>query len=137
MEIDEFEVEDAPERPKKMWQKTTSMPRWLLVILTNVLIILITATFVVVFIFNELKVTYGKSCLTNDQCNSYVGLKCTAGKCLCGSTEFWSGQKCESQRTFRRSCKSQDQCDTLAQLLCLNVTAGSAIDSICTCSNYR
>ena len=136
-EIDELTVQSTPSRPKKLWQKTTSMPRWLLFVLTNLLILLVIATFIVVFVFKEQKVDYGQSCLTNDQCNSFAGLTCTTGKCLCGATEFWSGRRCESQRTFNRSCTSQSQCDSLAKLLCLNETTGSGIDSICTCSSYR
>lgn len=137
MEIDELDVEQIAERPKSLWQQSTSMPRWLLLILANLFIILVTATFVVIFVFIKTNVGHGQSCLSDDQCNTFAGLTCTAGRCLCGSTEFWAGERCEAQRTFNRSCTSNDQCNALAKLMCLNVTVGSWNDSMCSCSEFR
>ncbi|CAF4620437.1 unnamed protein product [Rotaria sp. Silwood1] len=136
-EIQELHVEHTPSKPVSPWKKTFEIPRWLVLIFTNFLIILVIVTFCVVFVYQKSKVGVGESCSSDSNCNSYVDLMCTAGKCSCSSVKFWNGRRCVSQRTFNRSCTSSSQCDSLVKLTCRNITIGSYTDSLCWCASSR
>ncbi|CAF1005154.1 unnamed protein product [Rotaria sordida] len=133
-EIQELVIESAPSKPISPWKKTSEVPRWLVLIFTNFLIMLVIATFCVVFIYQKSQVGLDELCLTDSNCNSRVGLMCTAGKCSCSAAQFWNGRRCVSQRTFNRSCTSSSQCNSLIKLACMNVTISSYTDLLCWCS---
>lgn len=135
--IEEHDVEYPPAKSSIITKNSIEMPRWFLLLISNAIVIILIVGFCVFFIFQQKKVTFGESCLTNDNCYSRLGLKCTQGKCLCSTVEFWDSYRCISQRTYNRSCLSQSQCNSLAKLLCMNVTTGLYTDSVCWCSSFR
>ena len=135
--IQEHDIEQPQEKPKTTWKNSVEIPRWLLLLLANALIILLVVTFCIVFVSQEKTVGYGESCLKNSHCKSLLGLKCTAGTCACSTIQFWNGHQCVPQRTFNRSCTSQNQCSSLSKLLCMSVNVSSGTDTLCWCSSYR
>ena len=137
VEPEDLSTKKPPATPKPFLKQPVEIPRWLILLVANSVIILLMATFSVVFAFKLSRVGYNQSCLQDSDCNSNVGLTCTAGTCLCSTVETWNGRQCIPQRTFNRSCKTQDDCDSLSKLVCRNVTTGSTMDSLCVCSDSR
>lgn len=137
IESSDAPIKKTPTTPKPFLKQPVKMPRWLLLLVANGFVLLLMATFSVVFVFKLSKVGNKQSCLQDSDCNSNVGLACTAGTCSCSAVETWNGHQCIPQRTYNRTCKTQDDCDSLSKLICMNVTSGTKTDSLCWCSNFR
>jgi len=101
-----------------------NIPRWLLMILVSLTIILFTAFTIFTSIVTLKKETNGGPCKTNSDCRQDLGLLCNNYRCGCAYSHFWSDvyDICERRRMINRTCVNDSMCDILASLECENVT---------------
>jgi hypothetical protein len=69
---------------------TTEIPRWVLLLVSNALIIFLIIAFCIIFAYKQSIVGIGQPCLIDGDCNAFVGLKCTAGTCSCSAVQYWN-----------------------------------------------
>jgi hypothetical protein len=100
------------------------IPRWLLIILVSLTIILFTAFAIFASIVTLKKESNGGPCKSNSDCRTDLGLLCNNYRCGCAYSHFWSDTYdiCERRRMINRTCVNESMCDILASLECENVT---------------
>jgi hypothetical protein len=100
------------------------IPRWLLMLLVSLAIIVFTGFAIFASIVTLKKGNNGDACQSNSDCREDLGLICNNYRCGCAYSHFWSDTYdiCERRRMINRTCYNDSECDILANLLCMNVT---------------
>lgn len=101
-----------------------NIPRWLLILLVTLAVVVFTAFAVFASIVTLKKEGNGGPCKSNDDCRQDLGLICNNYRCGCAYSHFWSDSYsiCERRRMINRTCYNDTECDALGNLRCLNVT---------------
>jgi len=121
--VSEYDVIER-QRPQPFCMRDLHIPRWLLMILVSLVIILFTAFAVFASIVTLKKESNGGPCKSNSDCRTDLGLLCNNYRCGCAYSHFWSDTYdiCERRRMINRTCVNDSMCDILANLECENVT---------------
>jgi hypothetical protein len=101
-----------------------NIPRWLLMLLVSLTIIVFTAFAVFASVVTLNKQGNGGPCKSNSDCRQDLGLMCNNYRCGCAYSHFWRDTYglCERQHMINRTCVNNSQCDSLAYLQCTNAT---------------
>jgi hypothetical protein len=101
-----------------------NIPRWLLLILVSLAIIVFTIFALFASIVTLKKGSNGDACKSNGDCREDLGLICNNYRCGCAYSHFWSDsyEICERRRMINRTCYNSSECDALGNLQCTNVT---------------
>jgi hypothetical protein len=123
--VSEYDVVDK-QKPIPFWSRDLNIPRWLLVLLATLAIVVFTAFVVFTAIVTLIKETNGGACKLNTDCREDLGLICNNYRCGCAYSHFWSDsyQICERQRMINRTCVNNSMCDALGNLQCQNISSG-------------
>ena len=121
--MSEYNVVDK-KRPIPCWKKDLLIPRWLLVLLVTLAIIILTAFILFACVVTLKKETNGNPCKSNSDCRQDLGLMCNNYRCGCAYSHFWSVSYgiCERRRMINRTCYNDSECDALGNLECVNVS---------------
>jgi hypothetical protein len=122
MLVSEYDVIEKA-RPIPFWMRDLKIPRWLLLTLVSLVIIVFTAFAVFASIVTLKKQSNGGPCKSNSDCREDLGLLCNNYRCGCAYSHFWSDsyQICERRRMINRTCDNDSMCDILASLQCQSV----------------
>jgi hypothetical protein len=122
MLVSEYDVIEKV-KPIPFWMRDLKIPRWLLLILVSLVIIVFTAFAVFASIVTLKKQSNGGPCKSNSDCRQDLGLLCNNYRCGCAYSHFWSDsyQICERRRMINRTCDNDSMCDILASLQCQSV----------------
>jgi hypothetical protein len=122
MLVSEYDVIEKV-KPIPFWMRDLKIPRWLLLILVSLVIIVFTAFAVFASIVTLKKQSTGGPCKSNSDCRQDLGLLCNNYRCGCAYSHFWSDsyQICERRRMINRTCDNDSMCDILASLQCQSV----------------
>ncbi|UJR31360.1 hypothetical protein I4U23_018854 [Adineta vaga] len=123
-------------KPTSFWKRDLIIPRWLLLTLVSIAVILFAAFALFTAIVTLKKETNEGPCKTNSDCRQDLGLICNNYRCGCAYSHFWSGEYflCERRRMINRTCTNDSMCDSMAELKCQNVTQSNGnIESQCQC----
>lgn len=122
--VSEYDVIDQ-QKPIPFWKRDVKLPRWLLMLLVSLAVVVFTAFIVFASIVTLKKEANGGPCKSNSDCRQDVGLLCNNYRCGCGYSHFWSDsyETCERRRMINRTCVNDSMCDNLANLLCFNITS--------------
>lgn len=123
MLVSEYDVIER-QRPLPFCMRDLNIPRWLLLLLASLAIVVFTAFAVFASVVTLKKESNGGPCKSNSDCRQDLGLLCNNYRCGCAYSHFWSDtyQICERQRMINRTCVNDSMCDILASLQCQNVT---------------
>jgi hypothetical protein len=121
--VSEYNVIDK-EKPLPFCMRDLNMPRWLLILLVSLAVVLFTAFAIFAAIVTLNKQGNGGPCKTNSDCRTDLGLLCNNYRCGCAYSHFWSDTYdiCERRRMINRTCIDDSMCDILATLECINLT---------------
>ncbi|CAF4796922.1 unnamed protein product, partial [Rotaria magnacalcarata] len=126
MLVSEYDVVDR-QRPLPCWKRDLKIPRWLLLVLVSLTVVVFTGFILFTAVVTLKKETNGGPCKSNSDCRQDLGLMCNNYRCGCAYSHFWSDtyQICERRRMINRTCVDDSMCDSLASLECENVTLSS------------
>ncbi len=123
MLVSEYDVIEY-QKSKSWWMRDLLIPRWLLLTLVSLTLIIFTAFAIFGAVVSLYKQLNGDACKSNSDCRSDLGLICNNYRCGCAYSHFWSDTYdiCERRRMINRTCTDDSMCDVLAHLECQNVT---------------
>ncbi len=123
MLVSEYDVIEY-QKSKSWWMRDLLIPRWLLLTLASLTMIIFTVFAIFAAVVSLNKQLNGDSCKSNTDCRSDLGLICNNYRCGCAYSHFWSDTYdiCERRRMINRTCTDDSMCDVLAHLECQNVT---------------
>ncbi|UJR11805.1 hypothetical protein I4U23_015985 [Adineta vaga] len=115
------------ERPISCWKRDLIIPRWLLLTLVLLAIIVMAVFLIFATIVTLRKESNGGPCMKNSDCRQDLGMICNNYRCGCAYSHFWSEtyKTCERRRLINRTCVNDSEYDILANLQCFNVTLTS------------
>jgi hypothetical protein len=121
--VSEYDVIEY-QKSKSWWMRDLLIPRWLLLTLVSLTMIIFTVFAIFAAVVSLNKQLNGDSCKSNADCRSDLGLICNNYRCGCAYSHFWSDTYdiCERRRMINRTCTDDSMCDVLAHLECQNVT---------------